>query len=862
MAQPLPAPAPAVPVIAKRPRRLLRRLTLALAVVLGILILAGGIGWFWLRGRLEASLPQLEGRRALAGLSAPVEVERDDLGVPTIHAANRLDAARALGFLHSQDRFFQMDLLRRQAAGEMAELIGPAVLESDRANRIHRFRAVARRVVSAASAEDRNLLAAYAEGVNSGLATLAEKPFEYLALLVDPAPWRLEDSLLVVYAMFFELHDEDGSRESELGFLHDNLPPEMFEFLAPAGTEWDAPLVGPAFAAPPIPGPEVFDLRRRRTLPKAAALNRLARATSPPAPLLKERGEKRESLQAPLLQERGWGEVARPSAWENEAVSAAGSNNWAVAGSHTADGRAWLANDMHLGIRVTNTWYRVSIVRPDGAGGTLRMTGVTLPGAPLVVVGSNGHVAWGFTNSYGDWTDVVILETDAKNPEVYRTPAGPRRFTKAVERIRVKGGADEALEIKQTIWGPVLGADHSGRPQALAWTAHHPRAVNLGIGKLETARTLEEAMAMANRTGIPPQNFVVADAAGRIGWTIIGQIPRRVGFDGRIPTSWADGSRRWDGWLAPEEAPRIVDPPSGRIWTANARVVDGEMLAKIGNGGYMLGARARQIRDDLMKLPKATPRDLLAVQLDDRALFLERWRGVLLGALTPEATAADPRRRELRRLVETTWTGRASVDSVAYRAVRGFRAFLIEQVFTSLTGQGDRPEEERFGPTHQFEAPLWRLVTERPPHLLDPKLESWDEQLLAAVDALLDYYAEQGPDLAGRTWGERNTTRIQHPLSQAVPSLGRWLDVPPRQLPGDEEMPRVQGPTYGASERLLVSPGREEAGYFHMPVGQSGHPLSPYYQKGHEAWEEGKPTPFLPGPAVHRLRLEPARAAT
>ena len=303
----------------------------------------------------------------------------------------------------------------------------------------------------------------------------------------------------------------------------------------------------------------------------------------------------------------------------------------------------------------------------------------------------------------------------------------------------------------------------------------------------------------------------------------------------------------------------MADPPSGRIWTANARVVDGEMLAKVGDGGYALGARARQIRDGLMKLEKATPRDLLAIQLDDRAVFLERWRDLLLRTLSPEAVKGHPERAELRRLVETTWTGRASVDSAAYRAVRAFRNFAMEEVFTPLSGQAGRPPEEIFGPTFQFEGPLWRILTERPPHLLDPKYKSWDEKLLAAVDQQIGYYGERGGALADRTWGERNTTRIGHPLSRAVPGAGRWLDVPARPLPGDEDMPRVQGPDFGASERLVVSPGNEAAGFFHMPAGQSGHPMSPYYYKGHEAWEEGRPTPFLPGPAVHRLRLTPRR---
>lgn len=530
---------------------------------------------------------------------------------------------------------------------------------------------------------------------------------------------------------------------------------------------------------------------------------------------------------------------------------AVGSNNFAVAGSHTADGRAWVVNDPHLGIRVPNTWYRASLVLPTG-----RVTGMTLPGAAVVVLGSNGHVAWAFTNSYGDWTDLVVLETDPKDPEVYRTPEGPKRFETKTERIRVKGGEDSVLEVKETIWGPVIDQDHKGRPRALAWIAHRPEAVNLGALGLESARTLEEAMAVANRSGIPPQNFVGGDDAGHIGWTIIGQMPRRVGFDGQLPTSWADGSRRWDGWLTPEEHPRVVDPPSGRIWTANTRVVDGEMLAKLGDGGYVLGSRGRQIRDDLMALDKAAPQDLLGVQLDDRALFLERWRGLLLKTLSPEAVKEHPGRTELRRLVETTWTGRASIDSVAYRLVRSYRSFVMTRVWDSLLGQADRPEDDRMRPPRQIEGPLWKIISERPAHLIAPPFQSWDEELLASADDLVAYFAKEG-GIAGRTWGERNTSRIQHPLSQALPMLGRWLDVPARPLPGDSDMPRFQSPVEGASARMVVSPGKEEAGIFHMPVGQSGHPLSPYYRKGHEAWEEGKPTPFLPGPAVHRLRLVP-----
>lgn len=819
MAEALPIPRPVrepAPPERARPRRTLRRIVFALLVLFGLLLLAGLSGALWLRRQLEASLPQVEGRHSLAGLSAEVTVERDALGVPTLRAADRVDAARALGFLHAQERFFQMDLMRRQAAGELAELFGQVALEVDKEHRIHGLRSVARRALMGLPPGDRRLLDAYAEGVNAGLAALGGPPFEYLAVRQPPAPWKPEDSLLVALAMAIELHQPNGRRELSLGVMSDLLPRPLFDFLTPPGTEWDAPLAGGPLPAPPMPDPEVFDLRRETARP-------------------------------------------RPLAWRGFAErKARGSNSWAVAGTHTADGRAWLANDMHLGISVPNTWYRAEMVLPDR-----RVTGVTLPGNPAFAVASTGRIAWGFTNSYVDWHDLVIVETDPpvahdashpKNPEVYRTPQGPRRFEHRREVIHVKGSADVTLDVRETIWGPVLfDRDHQGRPLAFSWTGHHPEAVNMAILDLETARDLDEAIAVAHRAGLPPQNFVVADSLGRIGWTILGKIPRRIGFDGEVPTSWADGSRRWEGWLAPEEVPRIVDPPAGRLWTANTRTVAGAELARIGDGGTWLGARARQIRDGLFALDKAKPEDLLALQLDDRALFLERWRRLLLDTLE----SSPGRRREMRDLVERSWTGRASVDSVGYRLVKEFRQEVRNRVFEAIVARC-AAADERFdlGEIRQLEGPLWKLVTERPIHLLDPRYRSWDEALLAAADAVLASY--EGQSLTGRTWGERNTTRIRHPLSAALPGFaGRWLDVPPRAMPGDVDMPRLQGPSFGSSERIVVSPGREEAGYFHMPVGQSGHPLSPHYRDGQRAWEEGKPTPFLPGPALHTLKLVP-----
>jgi penicillin amidase len=800
-------------------RRFLRRLlrVLAGAAIVVVLLVAGvGLwGWWMLRG----SLPALEGARALPGLSADVRIERDKLGVPAIRGGTRIDVARATGFVHAQDRFFQMDLMRRSSAGTLAELIGPALLDADKSVRRNRFRTFAERALADASPGDRALLDAYAAGVNAGLAAMRQPPFEYLLLRSQPAPWRPEDTFLVVYAMFLRLQDDTGRHEATLGTMHDALPAPLFAFLSPRGSEWDAPIEGEPFAAPTIPGPGEFSLEPQEGI-----------ARQHPEDGDAERGE-------PLR---------------------AGSNNWAVAASRTASGHALLASDMHLGLSIPNTWYHASLVWSDG-GRERRVTGVMLPGTPIITVGSNGEVAWAFTNTEGDWSDLVLLDIDPSDPETYRTPEGPRRIEHVKERIPVKGAAAVEADIPWTIWGPIVDRDPSGRQRAIRWTAHDPGGVDLGLMRMEEAHDLDGALRTVAAAGIPAQNVVVADATGRIGWTIGGRMPRRVGFDGRLPSSWADGQHRWEGLLPPDEAPRLVDPTGGLVWSANNRVVSGKAAGLIGDGGWDLGARARQIRDDLRALPKATPIDLLQVQLDDRALFLQRWRDLLLAMLTPEAAAAFPDRAAARRLVEA-WSGRASVESAGYRIVRAFRSAVADDVLDALTvrcHEADPSFETSSMP--QREGPLWRLVSERPAHLLSRSYKTWDEALLASLDRALTLVTRDGTPLEQATWGKRNMLRMQHPLSRAVPQLASWLDMTPRPLPGDSSMPRVQAPEFGASERMVVPPGHEEEGLFHMPGGQSGHPLSPWYRAGHEAWASGQPAPFLPGAPEHVLVLTPAR---
>jgi penicillin amidase len=250
---------------------------------------------------------------------------------------------------------------------------------------------------------------------------------------------------------------------------------------------------------------------------------------------------------------------------------------------------------------------------------------------------------------------------------------------------------------------------------------------------------------------------------------------------------------------------------------------------------------------------------MLKVQLDDRAVFLKRWRNALVNLLDDAYVREHPAREAARELADG-WTEHASVDDAGYRVVRAFRAAVQDEIYRDLTVAATaRFPNVKFRAGARFEDSVWQVITTQPAHLLNPLYDSWDAELLAALDRALDQLlAECGDgvrDLRKCTWGKRNTLVMAHPLAAVVPFGSRWLAMPHDQLPGDGDMPRVQGKSFGASERFAVSPGHEAEGYFHMPGGQSGHPLSPYFGAGHDAWVRGEPTPFLPGSAEHTLTL-------
>ena len=776
-------------------------------------LVAAGYGYWFLR----QSLPLLEGTVTSGHLlHGPVTVERDAQGIPTIEADNRNDIAFSLGYLHAQERFFQMDLLRRSSSGELSDLFGILALNHDRAVRLHQFRKRALRALRALSKEDRMLLQTYTEGVNKGLRELGKSPFEYALLRAKPEPWQGKDSFLVLFSMYLDLQPEQGEYERSLAVLRDTLPADWFAFLVPEGGEWDAPIQGQAYA---------FNDR----LPK-------------------------QPLAQLQLPKDGDGDTYRD-------FVAVGSNNWSVSGTLTDYTAGMLANDMHLGLNVPNIWYRTSWYLPKD---NRRVTGVTLPGVPVMVVGSNGHIAWGFTNSYGDYQDSIVLKVnDAGN--AYMTPDGWRPFTTETETLTVKGNPHETLEIRHTIWGPVIGEDHKHRPLALRWVAHDTEGANLNLRHLETADTVSEALNIAAGVGIPGQNINVVDSVGNQGWSIAGRLPRRVGFKGeqlssKYPQDWSTGERHWDGYLTAIDYPRVVNPANNRIWTANARVVSGTMLDKIGHGSYALGARQQQIAQQLRDKNHFSEQNMLAIALDDRALFLSRWQQLLLN-LARENTDSGTKIDNSDILIDLleNWQGRASKTSTGYLIVKRFRENVIGastgRVMQKLAGETGFFHPARI--SIYLEYPTWTLVNKQPDQHTPAGYGDWHEFLVAQANKTLRDLTENGKPLHKQTWGDANILAIRHPLSGSIPLLGGLLNMPGESMHGDTYMPRVQRPNVGASQRMVVAPGHEEKGIFHMAAGQSGHPLSSYYALGHRDWVEGNPSPFLPGQGKWHLTLTP-----
>nr|WP_136249552.1 penicillin acylase family protein [Ningiella ruwaisensis] len=769
-----------------------------------------------------SSLPRLDGELKVRGLQAQGSIERDKYGQAIINAQSQHDAAFLLGYAHAQDRLFQMDLLRRSAAGELSEVVGEVALERDKYNRFFQFRAKAQNVVLGLPSEHQRLLESYANGVNAFLTENGAKTFEFLLAGSEMKPWLPEDTVLATYSMYIDLQSGQVERDFENTAIQTHFGQAMIDFMYQPSS-WQAAIDLSVESAPKADIP---------------AINKDLKRDNPAQSI--------ESGSDSSVNEDSINHFVAPSEIDGQDI---GSNNWAVSGELTDTQSAMLSSDMHLGLNVPIIWYRAQLNYLH-EGQSVKMTGVSLPGTPLIIAGSNGHIAWGFTNSNVDNVDWIELEEDTET-------------TLINEEIKIKDSPSYTLEFEMSKFGPVRKlAKESGKASdatskskrfALSWVALEDYAVNMDIADMPKQRSVDQALALAKTVAIPVQNMVVADDNGDIAWQLTGAITSRS-----TPSLTAISEEQYDpNWKRQDISPAFVkNPENNRIWSANARVISTLDLPRYGDGGYALGARQRQIADLLFEKDRFTEQDFNQIQLNNEAMFLQPWHNLLLNTLknNPQRFALDIEQLK-------NWGSCACPDSVGYTLVRRFRSEVIKTLM--------QPIEE--GLTHYdvnlrhsmrlIETAIWQILDEKPQTWLPSDALDYTDMLIkaytASKDRLITAFDANPDTLEGLEWGKVNALKITHPFAGSLGPFGSMLNMVEVEGFGDSFMPAVQTQRFGASQRLIVRPGELDKAILTVPGGQSMHPLSAFFDMGFDEYAAGGETPLLPGEVLHQLRFIP-----
>jgi len=781
--------------------------------ILGTLLFIIGLGLLTLIAillLLRGNLPTQDGTLQLSGITNTVSIERDEWGIPTITAANRDDVAYALGFLHAQERFFQMDLNRRSASGELAALFGPSLVEYDKSQRIHAFREKAIRAYDRLSPEQKAYLDSYVQGVNQGLNALKVRPFEYLLLRTSPEPWTAEDSLLQVYAFYSSMQSQEPAYRQARALVQEKLPPAIAEFMLQEGLAWDATLDGKKAPILPIPPVDAWSF--------------LSNSETPDTP-----------TQLPT-------EPQHP-----------GSNSFAVGTDLSSFDKPILANDPHLAVMVPSTWYKATTIYPGPDGQALQVNGFTLPGLPVIVIGQTQHISWGLTNGYTRSCDIIRLIPVEDDSSHYLTPDGEATLLSRQELIEVKGGQSVTTTVEYTPWGPVIGEDHNGDKLVLKWAAYHPDAVSLDTMDIETATTAEEVLDQANRSNICVQNILATDSKGSIGWSLYGFVPDHGSGSKPDIINSTDAGRIWKNRLAPETYPRLINPADERLWTANNRILGDEAYHDLGDAGFAEFPRAFQIRERLFAEDRFSPEAMADIQHDSEAIILKRWYAIIQRHLG--ATSAQDQSALLQEFAAgiKDFDAWAMPDSISYTLVREFRirvrAELMKLIFRDCIEIDDKFLHRGI----TCEEPLYQLANQQP-EFLKTYIGSWDTLFEQCIEDIL----KDVTDINQLRWGNKNPLRIRHPLSMAVPLLAPFLDMPTAQVDGDVYTPKVVFGNHTASMRMVAIPGDADDSVFQMPGGQSGNPLSSHYSDLHKLWLTKDYLPLQPGDTESTLTLEPA----
>ncbi len=768
-------------------------------LVVTLLVGAAGVVIFGYLS-LRRSLPQQSGRLILPGLHAPVEVVRDAHGVPHIYAQNEHDLLMAQGFVTAQDRLWQMDLTRRAANGQLAELFGPRVLAHDRLMRTIGIGRTATALYAQLPAASRQVLEAYAEGVNAFLAQGRHKlPLECLVLRYTPTPWQPEDCLSIIRFMSWTLC-MSWAVDLTYGALAARVDAEHLQEILPLG-----PYAGPRITA--SVGDEELALygEALRTIRQARAQLGLAEA-------------------------------------------ALGSNNWALSGAKTASGKPILCNDPHLLLAVPGVWYEVHL-----SAGDIDACGVSIPGLPGISIGRNRRLAWGITNGMIDDADFFVERLDTVNNTRYVRDGQWLTMDTVAETIAVKGQSEVVQEVPLTVHGPLVTDVHAlgrqvGKAIGLRWVGHDYSDEVAALRTVIRAQSFSEVQAGLRAYGTPAQNFVYADVDGNIGYTLGGTIPWRGGGHGVLPRPGWDSRNDWQGTIPFERHPRLFNPAAGFVATANNEIWDQALYGYV-SAYWEPPDRISRIRQRLEEKAKLSRADCQELQVDQLSL---RARGVLplLLRAYEQASLPDTGLVHQAHLLLRRWDCVELPESIPCTIFHAFYRHLLHSIFADEMG------EELYEAFVGFPGIVYRVTdrliargqslwfddistpdtTETLPDLLLRSLAAGVEELRSSL----------GPELARWQWGDIHALTFRHAFSEA-PVLGKYFDLGPFRVGGcastvwntGYSLSEPYRARWGPSMRMVVDLAEDRVLHLVLPTGQSGHRMSRHYADQTRSWLEG-----------------------
>jgi penicillin amidase len=794
----------------------LRSIRRALLGILLIVVIAAGTGIWWFVYR---PLPQVDGTIVVNGLHGDVSVERDRWGVPHIRAGSVEDMVEAQGYVMAQDRLWQMDLLRRAARGQLSEIFGPTVLSVDKKFRTLGFGRAAEREAAAASGEPRVVVEAYARGVNRFIEQHQNQlPLEFSLLQYKPQLWTPADTFVIGGYMYQTLTDTWEDKLDRAKVI-ERVGLDRSKDLFSQEAAMDHFIVGDpndkkdgSQHAHTGDDNEDDDDMESDDVIKADNLNPDAGEDGIP----------------PGITSMLWPSVRDFLSGTNREIRRSlGSNNWVVSGAHTATGKPLLANDTHLELSVPSIWYQIHLSAPGW-----NVAGFTFPGAPLVVIGHNDRIAWGFTNNGADVQDLYIETFNPAAPDEYRVSGAWKKAQTVDEVIHVKGQADEHLAVVSTRHGPVVRRD-GNKGYALRWTAAEPGALSNSYNWLGTAKNWDEFRKAIKQSWGPAQNAVYADVTGNIGYIMSAKVPIRKKGHAEVPVPGDTDDYEWTGYIPFEQLPQALNPESGLIVTANARVTGPDYKPYL-TDRWEEPYRTARIFDLLQGRHDLRPEDMLKVQNDTYSyphMFLAEQLSAAAKSVPPKDARAQHLIQELK-----DWNGIASADSVEVSFLQAVRRSLLEMILEPYLGNDTDLYEWR------SMAFLQRVLTERPAKWLPSAYKNYDELLTAAADRAVSRLAAQTKSQWPKDWPWKrfNSLQILHPMGQTG-ILKLLFSVSDKPQSGTVYSVRAASKRHGPSERFVANPANWDDSILLITSGESGQLGSSHYTDQFSFWYEGKP---------------------